>query len=946
MFTRQREILKEKYKVATGTVLTVGHSIHDLFVNVMADLTDTIDDRLNAIESALTLNASVTHDQALPFAQRIGVDAVTLDGKSAVEVRIAVSSNETSVNIIAGDFFTTEAGLRFKAMYDYSFDSTMMTDQGGYYLCPPVRCEAELAGTVYNISAGLINYSERAITGLVYVTNPEPAYTLGTDGSSAEEITSLIKDSISNRSLTSIKGVSFFLRERFPGIISSILPIKKGDPEMIRDRIYDVSHSAVDTYVPRDFRGKRSGEVNVIKSVLYKGTANDVGTGKPVITWNAGVPTHIDSLPVVEATQEDYQALYANDMNTELLHEPGLIFEEDMADSANFVDRWFGGKNGSNVVNNQLGVMASLVNDKLVIGDIDADGVGNGNLGGSFVTKAAMAKTVGVIIKGTFETDDPGDKSRPLYITNFRRRSAVGGMDMLATDGYGIAIKVNKDSNGNPIVGPNLFITDNSSADQDMEIYGDKIIGDLGVETFVAATSMDIDVVANQVYSYELHYDGELVNEGGEMKMIVGLNVYIWAGEDDSFRPVEATLTHGSYTPINLRTSLWTTDGGTFDFDGIGMGVTSTNGYVWKMGGIKLIKVDNTYPVLLMGFDVENMLDGSAVLDLIATGSGFQSSIQQYGMSIKLLKDPDGTPLWVGPYSYSNVDGTLQNAQINFKMADYKSAANKVWALISSKYPAYYDVNRQFSANVSLRYVSIYPERPYMSSGEKLDMYMTLTPNSAYSPETSGSVTIASPGTSIDMSVSNGFNLPILRVTSIVVVDENGASLGITLVRNRDYVIVSSDDGLSGSVQDVKVIYLMPSATLYGRLQVNYRYAANISTMQALIDIDDRSGVSDIVVFHRRPKYINVAMSLNSVPATLETAIRQYIYEAQNRVESFDLVAIASNLGVDYGSISDMQLTSTMILPSGEVVVETSSDLISKTRTEIFIADAINLKTI
>lgn len=945
-FERTRETVLSAYNSATGYVVSAGHAIHDLFINVLSDLMSPIDDRLSEIETALTLNSSMTHDQAKAFADRLGINTVTDSGKAIVNLVLTLSSSEDDVSISAGQAFTTESGLRFLAMESYLFDASLMTYDGRYYITPTFRVEAENVGAIYNVSAGQIDKSETTITNLVFVTNPEPAYVLGSDGSSAAEIVQLIQDSISNRSLATAQGAMFLLRQTYQGVIQSILPIRKGDPEMTRDRIYDASQENITSYSPRDFKGKKTGDTNVVASVLMKGTVDGIGSGAPAIVFQGGLPVSLDAIPLVEATQENYQEIYADDLSSEFTHQPGLLFEEDMANSAAFTEQFFGGKNGSTVLSNQLGVAASLYNNTLVIGDNDADGVADGDLSASYVSRQGMTRNTGVILRGTFKTNDDGLSSRPLYVTNFKRRSVSGGMTNLAIDGYGMAIKVNKNSSGERISGPNLFIVDGSSADQDMEILGDRIIGNLGVESFVAATEMDIDVLAGTTYTYELHYDGEEVDRDGETVTVVTLNIYVWAGTDDSARPSAPTLTYGSYVPINLRTSVWTSDGGTYDFDGVGMGILSTDNFLWELGPMTVIKVDNTYPALLAGFDVEGMLDGSSMFEFTGIGSGFNDDVQQYGLSVKLLSDPDGTPTWVGPYDFSNVLGTMQNVNVNFKLADYKSATNYVWVLITSKYPAYFDVSRQFSAYVSMRYTRIYPERPFTSSGEKMDLYVTLTPDTDYSPETTGSVILDSPRSQYVMNSINGFNLPILRITSVDVVDENGDDVGIQLVLGDDYHLVSVDDSLAGSAKDERVLYLMPSATLYGRLKVSYTYAANISAMQELLDLDDRSGVSDIVVFHRSPKYIDVTMSLNYVPVTLESVIREYIYNAAVRVEAFDMVALASNLGVDYGSVSDILIEASQFKPSGEVETESSGNVISKERSEIFIPRSINLKTI
>jgi hypothetical protein len=132
--------------------------------------------------------------------------------------------------------FVTLADLSYSAQ-DYFVDEST----GEFFLNIPFSSEEP--GDEYNVDIGAISRASNDATGALRVTNVSK-FTNGKARQSNAEVLRTAQRAVSTRTPLSRDGVVFFLESLFGGKLRNLLSVGIGDPEMLRDEVYDMGVSA------------------------------------------------------------------------------------------------------------------------------------------------------------------------------------------------------------------------------------------------------------------------------------------------------------------------------------------------------------------------------------------------------------------------------------------------------------------------------------------------------------------------------------------------------------------------------------------------------------------------------------------------------------------------------------------------------------------------------
>jgi hypothetical protein len=188
---------------------------------------------LAGVKAAMSLDnyQAMTRDELNALLANYFIDLN--DGeKSLVTIRMYFLSPQTAV-VTSLRQFSTGTGLNFFPTATQSLTSTSMSfnkEDGLYYM--DVTCQAENAGTEYDVSRGEIN-SVTGVAGVIRVTNKSAA----TSGSNAEtklEGITRARESITTRTLAVLRGCKTVLQAEFASI-DDIEVVGGNDELMLRD---------------------------------------------------------------------------------------------------------------------------------------------------------------------------------------------------------------------------------------------------------------------------------------------------------------------------------------------------------------------------------------------------------------------------------------------------------------------------------------------------------------------------------------------------------------------------------------------------------------------------------------------------------------------------------------------------------------------------------------
>lgn len=154
-------------------------------------------------------------------------------GRSQTTVRVYYASPRT-VSVQRTSILSTPSGLNFLPMQAQTIriESMLVQREGTeYYIDIPVIAERE--GAEYDVDAGSITQSA-AFSAATRITNRVKARG-GRGGESSEALLQRVETSVTERSLTTGRGIVARLNDVFGGLIRDVVPVGAGDPEMQRD---------------------------------------------------------------------------------------------------------------------------------------------------------------------------------------------------------------------------------------------------------------------------------------------------------------------------------------------------------------------------------------------------------------------------------------------------------------------------------------------------------------------------------------------------------------------------------------------------------------------------------------------------------------------------------------------------------------------------------------
>jgi hypothetical protein len=144
-----------------------------------------------------------------------------------------------------GTTVTTEDGaLSFVTLADLAYnpqDYLVDGNTGEFFLNIPFS--AEEPGDEYNVDVGAITKVKNDGSGALRVTNVSK-FTNGKARQTNAEALRTAQRAVSTRTPLSRDGVVFFLESLFGGKLRNLLAVGIGDPEMLRDEVYDMGPSA------------------------------------------------------------------------------------------------------------------------------------------------------------------------------------------------------------------------------------------------------------------------------------------------------------------------------------------------------------------------------------------------------------------------------------------------------------------------------------------------------------------------------------------------------------------------------------------------------------------------------------------------------------------------------------------------------------------------------
>jgi hypothetical protein len=223
----------------------VGSGFYDLFIKPMAFLLQPLADDAARLQIAQSLRRILLQDDPDAFDEE-SVDAILSNiyvtrvagGKSGGLARVYYSKPVDREWPAGGANFTAANGTAFSNPAPFIVTFAQVSTQienGNYYFDIPVA--SDTYGLTGNIDAGgLVSFDNDSEA--ISVTNTVK-FTGGVDRETNKVLIERARQSIGERSLTTGKGITATFFDNFAASLKEIQPIGFGDPEMMRDVVYN-----------------------------------------------------------------------------------------------------------------------------------------------------------------------------------------------------------------------------------------------------------------------------------------------------------------------------------------------------------------------------------------------------------------------------------------------------------------------------------------------------------------------------------------------------------------------------------------------------------------------------------------------------------------------------------------------------------------------------------
>ena len=991
-----QDLIEQSYLEASGYSIRRGSAIYTMFIRRLADYLQPVYEFIARILGALNINLLSDYTTFYDILASVFLDERNVGSKSKGSVIFGFDSPKL-VEIESGGIVYTNTGLQYQVVRKYTFSPSQMNEIAGIYYTPDVEVEAIESGSKYEIGAREITGTLLVLEGLVDIYNPD-VFSSADDMESNSTLLQRLKDSVSSRTLSSLAGIRYLLSRNYSSFIKNMVIVKSGDSEMNRDKIYAQTESNNLVFSIVDFARKVSGSTSEERSKALYGYSD---TLSPEITIDINGKADIYGFNE-EITQEQYNALGGLDSNLVNIETQTILNETWVrAEATSDITPWYVSetnmgklrqyadfvliedgklKLGAQAIVENIANMRGIIkqtiinieeffekslytdqkvtlrmaldtaikfagpkidtpdglypqftkftdylnhaveNELLIDPRFDAS-FSRANV--SPVVQRPLAQNKGIIIKGDFTIDDDDkSKPRPLYITNFRANNSIPK----AYDGYGIAVMPNTEAGI-----PNLFITDGNALSEDYFVAGTDVHEGKLFENFLKGTEITINVATK--YNYELIYGRPVTGES----MAVTLEVRVWASVDE--RPVNPTLTYGAYIPMNVRSESLGGEAQNIEATDFGFGIIETDGFNWSLGPVIVLQADEVYPQILCMMDVSAFSGENVELIVGHSGKGSDSGIEKSGSRIRIVDFNDiENPVWEDVKT--NSLNIIELSRKSFNVDRYSDNDDYMFVLITAIYPN--DGSNAINSQVFSDYVAVSKNFIGYHVGSKVDVYIQKK-STLWNPESEHYVDLLSVSATIALTQANGFNLPITKIENIEILDAEGTPTGVYLEEYYDYRLISNSPDEDGSIRENKVVLFSDYAQVYD-LRIRYKYISGFSTLQAYVDNETNAGTrTDILLKHPQIKYIDISFQASYAGQDLKDAIKEYVYSAIDKIEAFDIIALAVEYGADSGSLTSMQINSRYYDSDGNLHEESSQNEILKTRIQVFVPETIDI---
>ena len=212
---------------------TDGDAITDLLIKPAELLLDPVVRENARVRNSQSFRdpSTLTLDEAQSLGANFFVDLDTGDfAKGTARIYYAAPQG---VNVGPSNFVTSSGGLTFfpDGVQSISVDEMLFNTEGSLFYFD-ISCVAEKAGDQYNIDANSL-VSIAGLSGSVKVTN-KVRFQNGVQADNTETYIANIKQSITERSLVTQRGIATQLTNAFPGL-TRLNVVGFNDPEMERD---------------------------------------------------------------------------------------------------------------------------------------------------------------------------------------------------------------------------------------------------------------------------------------------------------------------------------------------------------------------------------------------------------------------------------------------------------------------------------------------------------------------------------------------------------------------------------------------------------------------------------------------------------------------------------------------------------------------------------------
>lgn len=925
-----KEILRETYYRETGTYPREGSAVTNLVLNPFSLLLTPYNTDLALLKQQMLLVEHLSGNvnnitPAIIDALAANFFTTRVMGSKVSGPVVLVFASRVNISIPQNTIVITGSGKKYLVNRDYFFAGQQLIENAaGEFETPNITVIAEKEGDDYRISAGEIVNINLSLTGLVDITNPQD-FTGGKKQETNAELIARIIDGYSTRGLDMLPGINYRLLTDQVNIIESLVVIGSGDPEMIRDRVYEATYNGGVPYILGDFTHKKVGSLSV-PHLAYKKLGTNVTPDPDDFT--------------TELTQTEYGTIETTG-DTSLEVTSGLIFSDDFNRTDDL---------GAPITLNSLGNgwKVGETGDTLHQGGMSSISVGEGELrlgnisgesfpstveapenllqyGSSPVVQHRLTSTKGIRISGTFETDDI--RRAPSFITIAKKSNATTAR---AFEGFGLAWMISD------VVGrPNLYIVDNAALDNRMVVAGTEIFNSKRVENFLAAATKQIN--SDTEYNFEIIYN--LPADGNEA---IACEVRIWEVGDS--RPVSADISYGAYTPLNKRALDLEGNAQSVDAMDLGIGVLNGGESVWIYKDLEVVGIAEQYSQLLLKMDVSGFSadpDITATLHTVYRGSGSSSGVETDGAAVKVYNHT--TENW--ETLHQNDTGSLYSflSTVNLTAANH-IRTNQVTLLLTSKYKHDASTVTPIFSKLFVDYFGLRQFAAYKNVGGKIDVYVKTWPNANYNNLIEDSVDIASAPAILALTAANGFTLPIGRITTIDVL-ASGTPTGTQLEENVEYRTVVADPGLRGSANENLAVIFDSSVQGY-ELRVNYEYFDHIPTLQSYVSGDAvRKMDNSLLVKHLLPFFVEINLTTNFTSAAMVDAVKKLVWESAVKLEVSDIFNVVYQEGATYIDLDLVNISSFFYDDDGNRIEATHTNTIEIDRTRFFLPLSVTINT-